>query len=371
VPSGVRILAYLVAGIPAAIGVAFVARYAYVTSDTADAGLASAALYAMTAAGAFGGPAAAIAVGNKGRPVAAFCLGCLALLAIAGNWTNTLGAITQRGAAKEAAANKARDDKSRDENELARLIGARGALPKFAPTDADAVAAARAAVEAAERSRSAECGNGDPKQRGPNCRLRETDEATARTALTAATTNKAQTDVAAKLEAEVAVIRARLAKSNAPASTNALGEALSRVLPISAASAATLQQGFMSAVVELLIAAALALPELLRAPKEPAQKRADDPTTAPTVEGEPSQPITFGDVRRFMLACIPRASGQEVAWGTIYGRYQRWCAEQSPPVAALELSGFAAKFKTACERAGIRTRRDGSRVYCVDVQLVA
>jgi len=66
-PSASRIVASLLAGIPAAIGVAFVARYAYVTSDTTDAGLATAALYAMTAAGAFAGPAAAIVVANNGR----------------------------------------------------------------------------------------------------------------------------------------------------------------------------------------------------------------------------------------------------------------------------------------------------------------
>ena len=32
---------------------------------------------------------------------------------------------------------------------------------------------------------------------------------------------------------------------------------------------------------------------------------------------------------------------------------------------------FAQQFAERCERVGIRTRRDGRKVYCIDVQLVA
>ena len=49
-------LAYVVAGIPALIGIAFVARYAFVTSDTSTDGAATAFLFGMVAAGAFTGP---------------------------------------------------------------------------------------------------------------------------------------------------------------------------------------------------------------------------------------------------------------------------------------------------------------------------
>ena len=61
-----RVSAYVLAGIPAAIGVAFVARYAFVTSDTEIDGAANAFLFGMIAAGAFAGPACAIAVGRNG-----------------------------------------------------------------------------------------------------------------------------------------------------------------------------------------------------------------------------------------------------------------------------------------------------------------
>jgi hypothetical protein len=70
-----------------AIGIAFVARFAYVTSDTPTDGAATAFLFAMVASGAFLGPAIAIAVGNRGHKAAAGFWWLLAALAILANWT--------------------------------------------------------------------------------------------------------------------------------------------------------------------------------------------------------------------------------------------------------------------------------------------
>ena len=76
-------------------------------------------------------------------------------------------------------------------------------------------------------------------------------------------------------------------------------------------------------------------------------------------------------VGRFMLACLSKAPGEEAAGGAVFARYRRWCSEQTPPHAALETKAFAQQFAERCERLGIRMRRDGSKVYCVGVQLVA
>jgi hypothetical protein len=76
-------------------------------------------------------------------------------------------------------------------------------------------------------------------------------------------------------------------------------------------------------------------------------------------------------VGRFMLACLKRAPGDEAPGGAIYGRYQRWCGEQEPALTALDAKKFAQLFAERCERAGIRTRRNGRKIYCVDVVLVA
>ena len=138
-------LAYIGAGIPAAIGIAFVARFAYVTSDTPTDGAATAFLFAMVASGAFLGPAIAIAVGNRGHKAAAGLSWLLALLAIVANWTHTLGAIAQRGAGIEARGAKITADTDEDRTALARLERELGAM-RFTATTAEAVAAARSAA---------------------------------------------------------------------------------------------------------------------------------------------------------------------------------------------------------------------------------
>src|SRR5262245_2396755 len=161
-------IAYVVAGIPALIGIGFVARYAYVTSDTPTDGAATAFLFGMVATGAFAGPAIAVAVKNRGRTAAALVWWALAILAIVGNWTHTLGAIAQRGAGIEARGAKITADTEADRKTLARLERVLGAM-KFAATTPEAVAAARGAAEFAERNRKAECGPNN-ETRGERCK---------------------------------------------------------------------------------------------------------------------------------------------------------------------------------------------------------
>ena len=134
-----RVLAYIVAGIPAAIGIAFVARYAFVTSDGAVDGLATAFLFGMVAAGAFLGPALCVAVAGNGKRLAAVVLGVLAALAIRANWSHTLGAIAHRSAGTEAEAAKARATAADDRAALAGFLEERKALPAFTPATADDV----------------------------------------------------------------------------------------------------------------------------------------------------------------------------------------------------------------------------------------
>jgi hypothetical protein len=185
-------LAYIVAGIPALIGIAFVARYAFVTSDTPADGAATAFLFGMVAAGAFAGPAIAVAVRNRGCKTAALVWWVLASLAIVANWTHTLSAIAHRGAGLDANSAKITNDVATDRTTLARLERELGALPPFTPTTAEAVAAARSAAEIAQRNRVAECGPNN-ETRGNRCWARESDERAKQDALTKALENKATT----------------------------------------------------------------------------------------------------------------------------------------------------------------------------------
>lgn len=383
-----RIFAYAFAGIPAAIGVWFVARFAFATSDTAIDGASNAFLFGMLAAGAYAGPAFALAVAANDRKRAGCVLGVLALLAIVANWSHTLAAIAHRGAGIEAERSKAAAALADARAELKRLVVERDSMT-FTRTTAEAVQAARDAVSAAERTRQAECGNGDLRQRGPNCRLRETEEQQARAALTTAAEAAGQTQRAAQLDVEAAAIRARLAEVPAVKEGDPLGAALGRLLPMDAATASTAQQGLVSAIVELLIAAALALPELLKRRASPAQRsetRLQGHTESPVADlveqvaevpgtevavMESPRPADEATAGRFMLACMVRAADQETASGIIYNRYVAWCGVQSPPLAALEPTAFARQFAAHCKRVGIKTRQDGKRVYCVGVALVA
>jgi hypothetical protein len=257
----------------------------------------------------------------------------------------------------------------------------------FTPTTMETVDAARAAVAAAERVRSAEC-----EERRNRCRERETQEQAKRDALTAILQAKAATDQAAQLDAEAAAIRARLAVAAPVRETNPLGAALGRLLAVSAVTAATWQQAIVSGIVELLIAAALALPELLRQSRPEARQESDavPEVSAPPQTAEPAQesarrqrviggvalvelpkPAEVGSVVEFMLACLPRKRGRDAPVTAIYARYVRWCAEHQPPLRPLEPATFAEQFKALCERAGVETDRRGRKVYCLDVQLVA
>ncbi len=365
------ILAYLVAGIPAAIGVALVARYAFNTSDTVADGIGQSFFFGMIAVGAFSGPAFALAVYHNNRRAAGVVLGVLSLFAIAANWSHTLASIAERGAGSEAERARAKVAIADDRAELARITREREAMSAFTAATAETVAAAREALAAAERSRAAECGNGDPKQRGRFCRDREADERTAAEALSAATLAKAATDTAARLDNDAAAIRARLAKAPAIKGENALGEALGRLLAMSALTAATFQQGLVSGIAELLIAAALALPELLRksapavaaAPTSSARSRKAGNVVSIASAREP------GDVGKFATARLHPADGASVAIGELYQPYRHWCENEG--LRALGADEFGAQFAALCSFAGVETRKVRGKPHCLGLSLVA
>jgi hypothetical protein len=402
-----RIAAYVVAGLPAAIGVAFVARYGYATSDTVSDGIANAFIFGMLAAGAFTCPAFATIAGRNKHHLWSFFLGVLAVTAIVANWSHTLGAVAGRGAVREASNRKAVDDEKDARTQLARLDARRNAM-QFTPMTANGVEAARQAASTAERNRISECGANNEK-RGRLCRDKENEEQTKRDALAIAMTNKDATDQASKLDAEASAIRAKVGKSQGVTTENSLGQALGRILSMDAARAATMQQGLVAAIVELLIAAALVLPEVLRRdlPRQPAPRadairgsrndRSQEIETSPApiertielpsqvIEHQPepmarsiagvqlSRPMLpaadVDTVGRCMLACLKREEGTETTASAIFARYQRWCEEQG--LAPLPMQAFAEQFAQRCKRAGIKTRRSESKVYCVNIALSA
>ena len=91
---------------------------------------------------------------------------------------------------------------------------------------------------------------------GQRCRDKETAEAAALAALETATKNKAATDRAAKLDADIAAFREKIEKAGPVLEANSQGNALARLFNLPEAKAATLstyQNLAMALVIELLI----------------------------------------------------------------------------------------------------------------------
>jgi hypothetical protein len=144
-----------------------------------------------------------------GRGLAMTALG---LVAVAYSLTAELSLMAATRADGAAQRTKAADATTDDRAELARLVAERSSMVAFAQATAETVTAAREAVVAAEVTRAAECSS----KRSPRCRAREADEAAARASLAKAIGDKATTDRAAKLDADAAKVRTRLAAAGDP-----------------------------------------------------------------------------------------------------------------------------------------------------------
>lgn len=374
----------VVAGI---IVIALVGRYGFATSDTRLDGAIAAFFFGVIAVGGIAGPAVATRLfrGFTGwAKLWGVIAGALAIVALVANLSNSLGAIAGRAdktlAERQSAASTAKDTRAA----IDRITGQIGELGKFTPATADDVAAARAAVQAAEKSTFAECGDGsNPKQRGPRCLTREGEEKTARETLKTALASKSLTDKASRLNSELAAERTRLEGAPKVASANPMAETLGRIFHMKADDAATWQQVVTVIVVELLIAFSLIAWELLEPSKPtPAAPVETAPQTGretvehgPELQAEPARPMLpspeRSSVQRFMLACLPREKGNAVMVRVVYARYVRWCDEQEPRLEPLKAAAFFEQFAPLCEKVRIGMRKKAGKVHCIGVRLAA
>ena len=374
-----------------------VAQYGYASADDPAARWNTAFLFGVIAAGGLFGHAVAVRVGRVSKPWAVMIvMVCGAALVI--NLSNSLAALAGRNSRSAAeSANQSRAIRN-DQAELGRLQKALDRLGAFNPTDQDAVDAAKRAADAATTAKERECGSGDPKQRGRFCRDKEDAERLATQALAKATADKALTDRAAKIEADMAPVRDRLRSAGPVVDTNMQGSALARLfrLPDSEAEfAATLQQFVLAGVVEALIVLSLVSFELLaperqQSPRAPSRlarlwqalrsrprEPQPEPSTAirvPPVEPRPrlvassasDRPV--GAIPKILTDALDSAEGERVEMADAYRRYAQECAKDSKrPVTPEQFAEPLARF---CKGAGIRTKTmpDGS-AYLLDVRL--
>jgi len=385
-----RLLFGSLAVVLGAISIALAARYGYKGADTVVDGVIAAVMCGAIALCAFLFDGAAVRLWFYGHRFGAVAIGLIAFLALIVTFTNSLGAIAARGDATLAQRSKTVDTRKENRAELARLTAERAAMI-FTPATAETVSAAREAVKAAERTSLAECGNGNPKQRGKNCRDREIDEAKARTALTAAAANKAATDRAAQLAADIRALRGRLDGGQAVANPNPLGAALGIMLGMGAAAVTAWQQAVVAAVLELCLVGVMVTLELLGHRKAPTRVLAAAPTVGPAPQpveatvippARPALPpprrargkavsIEASSVKAYLRDHLfPADTGERMDIMAMVRSYRAWCTEKGVPPA--DLDAILDDIEQLCGRLGVKIEPgDDQRVYVHGVKIAS
>jgi hypothetical protein len=377
----------LVAGV---IVVTLVARYGFVTSDTALDGAIVAFFFAVIAIGGLGGPAVAVHLWKNAAKLWGAVAGIVAGVALLANLSNSLGAIASRADKTQAQRAMASDGAKDDRAELIRISAERTKLPSARPAGT-----VEADIEAQRASKAYKSSNGcDPDQITAKA-TREACDAFRRLEGELATAQ-----AAARLDAAAAAARGRLAKAQPVGSVNPLGDTLGRLLSVPAEIAATWQQVATVVVVELLIAFGLLAWELL-AGRSSSPGLPGSTTTAPEHEPAPvetsvSVPLSAkrrvkdapparcprpatpprkvalietgrapGDIAKFAVAYLRPASGSAVAIPALYQPYREWCDEHGFRAETVER--FEELFAALCDLSGFKRLGD----ECLGLRLAA
>jgi hypothetical protein len=379
-----RVLFGCLAVLLGAVSVSLAARYGFKGADTFVDGLISGTVFGLVALCAFLFDAAAVRLWFMGHRIGSGAIGLIAAAAIVVTFTNSLGAIAGRADITQAERTRAKDDAAADRSELARITQERAAMV-LTPASRETIVAARDAVAAAERIRTAECGNGDPKQRGPNCRQRESEEQARREALSMALAGKAAAERAANLDSAAAAIRTRLASALPVQNPNPLGAALALLLGAGSAALTAWQQAVVAGVFELCLVGVMVIYELLGHVMQPSVSVAeacDAPYSAAPVGTRPNanvpavrpkalaapQKAKVSSIRAFVLDRLFPGEGERTEIKALMQDYRGWCAERG--CTPLELSGFLDEIEKICRQAGVDIEvGDDQRVYCIGVKL--
>src|SRR5262245_6449118 len=209
------------------IVIGLVGRYGFKSTDNETDAWIVAFLFGAIATGGLFGHAVALHLWRYSR-LASIGMGAVAFVALGLNLSNSLGAIA--GRQDQAAMERVTKNRAirAAETELSRLTDLRDAMPAFVVTDETAVNAAKQAADTATGMRKAECGDNN-ERRGARCREREEGETRAKAAVTKATSDKAQTDRATRLEADADVQRSKLSDLGPTVSLNVQGASIAKL----------------------------------------------------------------------------------------------------------------------------------------------
>ena len=375
-----------------AVVVAIAARYGFKTSDNDFDGYIWAFTYGAVTTGGLFGHAVALRVWRHDKWIG-LAAGVISALALVISLSNSLGAMAGRGNEQQATRIQVAETVRDLRRGLESAASERRAL-KFEPADEAAVNAAKAKAVAASAAKEAEC-----KWRSARCRDKETAEAATLAALETATKNKAATDRAAKLDADIAAFREKIEKAGPVLEANSQGNALARLFNLPETKAATLstyQNLAMALVIELLIVMSMVASEVLehhetKAPEPEAVTAADAvrapekaTEAAPVAEAlshdeEPkafpapprprlisSQASPVGSVP-VILAEIMEPGRGKIGLLELFSAYADACrGKGKEPVSASEFSHTVAAL---CERLGIQIEDDDDGVFLMRVKL--
>jgi hypothetical protein len=370
------------------VSISLAARYGYKGADTTIDGLISAVVFGSIALCAFVFDAAAVRLWFMRHHAGAVVIGVIAAAALVVTFTNSLGAIAARGDTTQAERRKAKTDSAADLADLKRIARERDAMV-FTPATAEVVQAARDAVRSGEEIRQRECGAGDPRQRGPNCRQRESEEQTRRDALAAILANKVLTDRAAKLDQDAETVRAKLGKAPPVEKANPLGETLELLLGAAAAALTAWQQAVVAAVFELCLVGVMVIYELLgqnaggrvttqdKADPEDRQPDRDPipasavakPFPSPPARGRTKAGTGLASVKTFIRERVSPADGKRIEMKALVHEYRAWCGGKG--VEPVALGSFLEVVEKVCRKIGIEIVNDAQRVFCLNVRIDA
>ena len=354
-----------------AISIALAARYGYKGADTVVDGTISAVVFGAVALCAFLFDAAAVRLWFMRHRLGAVAIGLIAAAALVVTFTNSLGAIAGRADTTQAQRQNLTDSRADNRRELKRLEDALAKLGGFTPADEETVNAAKRAADTASSNRQAEC-----DKRGPLCKQREIDEASAATALANTTTAKATTDRAKKLETDIGTVKAKLETNQTVGHANPLGNALAKLIGSAADVLTAWQQAVVAAVFELCLVGVMVIYELLGQTRQPGAVRVLDTANhaanlPPPVKtaAKTSKPSKGGGVKGFFRAYLfPADAVDRVDVKSLMHTYRGWCAEKG--LAPVDLNAFLDEIEKLCGKLGIKIEvGEDQRVYCLGVRI--
>jgi hypothetical protein len=391
-----RKLLILIAVIGGVASIALCASYGWDQATVLKDQITAAFIYGMVAVFTLVLHVAAIRLWVNGwRKVGTF-IGMAGFLAFVMTAFTSLGGLASRSDKVLAERQDVIDSKADTKRQIDELLAEKAGM-KFTRTTQAAVDAAQLLANTAKQARVAECGNGDPKQRGRFCREKEDAEAGAVRALGTAQTNKASTDRFDEIEAELKRLRSQKTEGSVGAA-DPLKALLATVMGTWAELLTAWQKAVFAVIYDVCLIAVMIGIEVLGHVQQPRrEKKAQRPepkseaqpepvavVEAEIIEPEPkpvaipkpakpkliaSNPSTLtGSVKRILTENLERGQGQKVEIAELVGRYRAVCkAEGKKTVSQDE---FIADVDTFCKSLGIKRKTINGHVYLMDVQLV-